>query len=532
MIADGRLYWMRDAYTATGNYPYSTPVTGGINYIRNSVKIIIDAYNGDTTFYLAEPDDPIAVTLGKIFPGWLQPLDAMPESLRDHIRYPEGIFSLQTAIYSTFHMSNPAVFYNREDQWEVPVIDNEQMEPYYTIMRLPGEERAEFIQMLPFTPRGKNNLAAWMVARSDGENYGRMFVFQFPKQKLIFGPSQIVARINQDQVISPQITLWNQQGSEVIQGTLLVIPIEEALLYVRPMYLRASGGRIPQLTRVIVAYQNQIVMEETLDRALERLFSDAPPGLGPPTTNLLLTDAAQGVDPVAGGDLSALAAAAAASSLATQARDRYTSACRRSVKATGRSTAKKSSASVRSSRSCRTTRTEERYEMTGLRGQARVGAMAAAALAVAALTVAACGPSEPEVVEPTPGLLAFTGAKLITGEGGAIDNGTMVVRDGMIEAVGAADAVEIPADAATIDLTGRVVTPGLINAHGHVNNVRGLEADPSFYTEEHIEHQLGLYARYGITTVASLGGGGPAGVAVRNREDAGLTHARLRLSVR
>ena len=168
--------------------------------------------------------------------------------------------------------------------------------------------------------------------------------------------------------------------------------------------------------------------------------------------------------------------------------------------------------------------------MTGLRGQARVGAMAAAALAVAALTVAACGPSEPEVVEPTPGLLAFTGAKLITGEGGAIDNGTMVVRDGMIEAVGAADAVEIPADAATIDLTGRVVTPGLINAHGHVNNVRGLEADPSFYTEEHIEHQLGLYARYGITTVASLGGGGPAGVAVRNREDAGLTHARLRLS--
>ena len=168
--------------------------------------------------------------------------------------------------------------------------------------------------------------------------------------------------------------------------------------------------------------------------------------------------------------------------------------------------------------------------MTGLRGQARVGAMAAAALAVAALTVAACGPSEPEVVEPTPGLLAFTGAKLITGEGGAINNGTMVVRDGMIEAVGAADAVEIPADAATIDLTGRVVTPGLINAHGHVNNVRGLEADPSFYTEEHIEHQLGLYARYGITTVASLGGGGPAGVAVRNREDAGPTHARLRLS--
>ena len=152
------------------------------------------------------------------------------------------------------------------------------MEPYYTIMRLPGEEKAEFIQMLPFTPRGRNNLAAWMVARSDGEHYGKLLTFQFPKQKLIFGPSQIVNRINQDQVISPQLTLWNQQGSEVIQGTLLVIPIEEALLYIRPMYLRASGGRIPELKQVVVAYQNQIVMDETLDRALERLFGRGDPG--------------------------------------------------------------------------------------------------------------------------------------------------------------------------------------------------------------------------------------------------------------
>ena len=274
VIAEGRLFWMRDAYTITGRYPYSTPVGAGINYIRNSVKIVIDAYNGTTTFYLAEPDDPIGITLGKIFPSLLKPLEEMPEALQSHIRYPEGIFSLQTAIYSTFHMTNPAVFYNKEDEWEVPVIDNEQMEPYYTIMRLPGEERAEFIQMLPFTPRGKNNLAAWMVARSDGENYGKMMVFQFPKQKVVFGPSQIVARINQDQDISPQITLWNQQGSEVIQGTLLVIPIEEALLYIRPLYLRASGGRIPELKRVVVAYQNRIVMEETLDQALNRLFAE------------------------------------------------------------------------------------------------------------------------------------------------------------------------------------------------------------------------------------------------------------------
>ena len=291
VIADGRLFWIRDAYTLTGNYPYSTPVTGGINYIRNSVKVVIDAYNGTTTFYLAEPDDPIAVTLGKVFPGFLQPLDTMPEALRGHLRYPEGIFTLQTSMYSTFHMTNPTVFYNREDQWEVPVIDNEQMEPYYTIMKLPGEERAEFIQMLPFTPRGKNNLAAWMVARSDGEHYGKRLVFQFPKQKLIFGPSQIVARINQDQEISPQITLWNQQGSEVIQGTLLVIPIEEALLYIRPLYLRASGGRIPELTRVIVAYQNQIVMEPTLDRALARVFGSAP-ARAPATSPTLMADVA------------------------------------------------------------------------------------------------------------------------------------------------------------------------------------------------------------------------------------------------
>ena len=279
VISEGRLVWMVDAYTTSRQYPYASPASNGINYIRNAVKIVIDAYDGAITFYLAEPDEPMARTLQAIFPDFLQPLDAMPEDLRRHIRYPEGLFTLQTAIYSTFHMTNPAVFYNREDQWEVPVIDNEQMQPYYTMMRLPGEPRAEFIQMLPFTPRGKNNLAAWMVARSDGDQYGKILVFQFPKQKVVFGPSQIVARVNQDPDISPQLTLWNQQGSEVIQGTLLVIPIEEALLYVRPLYLRASGGRIPELKQVIVAYQNEIAMEETLDAALTRLFGsgDEPP---------------------------------------------------------------------------------------------------------------------------------------------------------------------------------------------------------------------------------------------------------------
>ena len=290
VISEGRLVWMLDAYTTSSRYPYATPASNRINYIRNAVKIVVDAYNGTTTFYLAEPDEPIARTLRAIFPGFLQPLDAMPEDLRRHIRYPEGLFTLQTAIYSTFHMTNPAVFYNREDQWEVPVIDGEQMQPYYTMMRLPGEPRAEFIQMLPFTPRGKNNLAAWMVARSDGDQYGRILVFQFPKQKVVFGPSQIVARVNQDPDISPQLTLWDQQGSEVIQGTLLVIPIEEALLYIRPLYLRASGGRIPELKQVIVAYQNEIAMEETLDGALTRLFgrgTGAPPARALPAAALL-----------------------------------------------------------------------------------------------------------------------------------------------------------------------------------------------------------------------------------------------------
>jgi uncharacterized membrane protein (UPF0182 family) len=282
ILHDGGIFWIQDAYTVSGRYPYSTPTRGGISYIRNSVKIVVDAYNGTVHLYLAEPEDPIAQTLSKVFPTLLKPLAEMPAGLQEHIRYPEGIFNLQAAMYSTFHMTNPAVFYNKEDQWEVPAIDRGSgggeaipMEPYYTVMRLPGESAAEFIQMLPFTPRRRNNLASWMVARSDPDKYGQLLVFQFPKQKLVFGPSQVVARINQDQVIAPQITLWNQQGSQVIQGTLMVIPIEESLIYVRPLYLRSQNGLIPELTRVIVAYQNQIVMEPTLDAGLTRLFGGA-----------------------------------------------------------------------------------------------------------------------------------------------------------------------------------------------------------------------------------------------------------------
>ena len=276
-ISDGRMVWIQDAYTTSERYPYAARAGGRISYIRNSVKVTVDAYHGTTVFHLLDPDDPIAATLGRAFPGLFTPLAEMPDDLRTRLRYPQSIFELQAAMFATYHMKNPAVFYNKEDQWEIPSVEMggepHLMEPYYTIMRLPGEAKPEYIQMLPFTPRQKDNLAAWMVARSDGENYGRLVAFQFPKQTLVFGPRQVAARINQDQVIAPQITLWNQQGSEVIQGTLLVIPIEESLLYIRPLYLRADGGRIPELKRVVVAYQNQIVMEETLDAALERLFA-------------------------------------------------------------------------------------------------------------------------------------------------------------------------------------------------------------------------------------------------------------------
>ena len=279
VLSGGQLYWIQDAYTSTGNYPYSTPVSrqsATLNYIRNSVKIVTDAYNGSVTFYLADPDDPLAKTIATIFPTLFRPLAEMPADLRQHVRYPEELFRMQAAVYQTYHMTNPVVFYNKEDQWQWPVLEIDQasapMQPYYTMMTLPGEKKTEFIQMLPFTPRAKDNLAAWMVARSDPEHYGQLMVFQFPKQKIVFGPRQVVSRIKQDQVISPQITLWNQQGSQVNLGTLLVIPIKESLIYVLPLYLRSAEGRIPELKRVIVAYQNRIVMDVTLTQALAQIF--------------------------------------------------------------------------------------------------------------------------------------------------------------------------------------------------------------------------------------------------------------------
>jgi hypothetical protein len=321
VVSDGRLFWMQDAYTTTANYPYSTPrattAQPSLNYIRNSVKIVIDAYNGDVSFYLSDPDDPLARALGNIFPNLFRPLSEMPAGLRAHIRYPEQLFRTQSAMYTTYHMTNPLVFYNKEDQWDVPVLDSGQtastsasspaatgslaIVPYYTMMRLPGEEETEFIQMLPFTPRAKANLAAWMVARSDADYYGQLVVFQFPKQKIVYGPRQIVGRINQDQVISPQITLWSQQGSRVIWGTLLVIPVNESLIYVRPLYLLSPEGRIPELKRVVVAYKDRIVMRETLTLGLVDIFGPKimtalePDRLQGSGTTLPLTPAPEGV---------------------------------------------------------------------------------------------------------------------------------------------------------------------------------------------------------------------------------------------
>ncbi len=275
---DGRLVWILDAYTTSDSFPYAQLVGGNVNYIRNSVKVTVDAYNGTIRFYVADSNDPLILTYQKIFPGVFSPLTEMPADLQAHVRYPEDIFAYQTALYSVYHMGQPQIFYNKEDQWDVPLggavqgQGEEGTMMRHMIMKLPGEKKEEFILMLPFTPRGKNNLIAWMVARSDGKNYGKLVAYRFPKQKLIFGPKQVTSRISQDAEISRQISLWDQRGSEVIRGALLVIPIEESLLYVQPLYLRGEGGKIPELKRVILAYENRIAMEETLEKALAKVF--------------------------------------------------------------------------------------------------------------------------------------------------------------------------------------------------------------------------------------------------------------------
>lgn len=272
----GKLEWILDAYTTSDMYPYSQRASSGTNYMRNSVKVVIDAYDGTVDAYIMDPRDPVIETYSRIFGRIFKPLSAMPADVRRHLRYPADLFRLQTALYATYHMVQPETFYHREDQWQIPegLTKNSSENPYmrHIIMNLPGQPKPEYIFMTPFTPRGKDNLAAWMVARMDGENYGKLAVYRFPKQSLVYGPKQIANRINQDTDISRQLTLWDQRGSEVIRGELLVIPIKESLIYVQPIYLRAEGGSIPELKRVVVAHENRVVMGETLEDGLNALF--------------------------------------------------------------------------------------------------------------------------------------------------------------------------------------------------------------------------------------------------------------------
>ncbi len=273
---EGKLFWIQDAYSISSNYPYSTPLMGSFNYIRNSVKIIIDAYNGTMDFYIVDQKDPLIKVYANIFPQLFKNFDQMPEDLKEHIRYPKDLFQVQAELYSTYHMLDPDVFYNKEDYWNTPneiYAENEiRMEPYYIVTKLPGHDREEFILMTPFTPSTKNNMIAWLAAKNDQPEYGELVVYKFPKEKLIFGPMQIEARIDQDSEISQQLTLWGQKGSTVIRGNLLVIPIEESIIYVEPLYLRAETGEIPELKRVIISNGTDVVIGENLEEALEKLF--------------------------------------------------------------------------------------------------------------------------------------------------------------------------------------------------------------------------------------------------------------------
>ncbi|MBC8727430.1 UPF0182 family protein [Paraburkholderia sp. UCT2] len=290
VASNGRLFWIQDAYTVSRWFPYSRPGFGdGANYIRNAVKIVVDAYNGTVDFYVSDPADPLLRTYERIFPGLFKPLDVMPPGLRKHIRYPEDLFLIQAQLYRAYHMDAPEIFYNREDLWQFPRelvgMDGgstaSTMPPYYTIMRLPGDARAEFILMLPMVPSQRENMIAWLAARCDPPGYGKLVVYTFPKDKLIYGPFQIEARIQQNTEISQQISLWNQMGSRVIRGHLVVVPIENSILYVSPLYLRAASGQLPELKRVIAAYGDRVVMENTLDEALAALFSETAQAASP-----------------------------------------------------------------------------------------------------------------------------------------------------------------------------------------------------------------------------------------------------------
>ncbi|SMB96142.1 hypothetical protein SAMN00017405_1462 [Desulfonispora thiosulfatigenes DSM 11270] len=284
VIDKGNLYWIIDAYTSSNKYPYSEPISSnkwykGINYIRNSVKVVVNAYDGKTDFYLIDEKDPIVQSYAKAFPGLLKPRSQMPEGLQEHLRYPVDLFDIQTKVYRNYHMTNPRVFYNREDAWNIAkeIYNNDPkpqfMDPYYLNMKFPKSDKLEFVLMRPFTPINKDQMIGWLGARNDGDKYGELVLFKFSKQKLIYGPMQIESRINQDSVISKELSLWDQKGSNVLRGNLLVIPINGSLLYVEPLYIQADNeNSLPEVKRIIVSYKEHIVMEETLIKGLEKIF--------------------------------------------------------------------------------------------------------------------------------------------------------------------------------------------------------------------------------------------------------------------
>lgn len=282
----GRLYWIIDAYTASNRYPYSEPYSAetNVNYIKNSIKVVVDAYNGSVNYYLVDDTDPIANTYKKIYPALFKDFSEMPEGLQSHIRYPNALFNIQANVYKRYHMSNVKVFYQGEDLWD---ISNEiygttevTMVPNYYIMKLPGEEKAEFVNSIPYTPKAKKNMSALLVARNDGEHYGQLVLYQLPKDKLVYGPMQIEAQIDQSTEISKEFSLWNSSGSTYTRGNMFVIPIEESFIYVEPVYLEATNSSLPEVKRVIVAYGDRIAYEENLAKALDSLFGSGDTNTG------------------------------------------------------------------------------------------------------------------------------------------------------------------------------------------------------------------------------------------------------------
>jgi uncharacterized membrane protein (UPF0182 family) len=283
VASEGKLYWIMDAFTVSNRYPYAQPFDQGntFNYIRNSIKVVVDAYNGDVVFYQVEEDDPIANVYKKIYPDIFKPIDEMPQDLRSHVRYSQDMFDVQADIYRTYHMQNTRVFYNKEDQWELPrqiygsEKEVENIESTYLIMKLP-EREAEFTLMVPYTARQKDNMVAWMAAMNDGDSYGDIMVYTFPKQSLVYGPMQIEQRIDQDTIISPQLTLLGQQGSQVIRGNMMAIPVEEAILYVEPVYIKArdSERSLPEVKKIVVSYKNRIIMADSLQEGLTQIFGE------------------------------------------------------------------------------------------------------------------------------------------------------------------------------------------------------------------------------------------------------------------